>query len=91
MPSLRPPSVAKVTVQELGFRPEMVLGESFGIGLELFASDRLTSLAIECSLGGCFGIAVKRGNWLCIQGLSRSPAFGRRALQFLGQFEFAAE
>ena len=84
MPSLSPPAVAKIAMQEFRFRPKVILSQRLGIGLELIRGDRAASFAIECRFRGFADIPIERGDRLWVRLLPRPPSRGRRQSKFVG-------
>jgi hypothetical protein len=60
MPALGAPAVTEVAIKEFGLRPEMVLRQRLGVGLEVGTWNWLASFAVKCRLSRRFACA-----WQC--------------------------
>jgi hypothetical protein len=50
MPTLGAPAIAETAIEEFGFRPEMILGQRLGVGLEFAGRNWPGRFAVKCGL-----------------------------------------
>src|SRR5271166_3426492 len=87
MPSLSAPAVAEIAIEEFGFRPQMILRQCLGVGLQLGCRNWLACLPIECALCRLADIPIECRNGLGVQLLPWAPALRFGPLLSIRQFE----